>query len=98
MIMLTKNELYLRYQPILSKIGIISRAIYLLTFTYIAALWISLTSKFIAIKRKNMKKNLVNLTFFNRFIITSVLTLTALAVTHTLWMGVSGIYELIVRE
>jgi hypothetical protein len=30
--------------------------------------------------------------------IASVLALTALTITHTLWMGVSGIYELIVRE
>jgi hypothetical protein len=43
MIMITNDELYLRNQPVLSKIGIISRAIYLFTFTYIAALWIDLT-------------------------------------------------------
>jgi hypothetical protein len=45
-----------------------------------------------------MKRNLLELTLFNRFIIASVFTITALIITHTLWMGFSGIYELIVRE
>lgn len=98
MIMLTNNDFYIQNQTTLSIIGITSRVLYLLAFTYIAVIWIGLINQFIIIKRENMKKNLIKLSCFNKFIISSVLTVTALTILHTLWMGISGIYELLVRE
>ena len=96
--MLLNNDIYKKYQRTLSIIGIASRGLYLITFIYIATIWIGLINQFIAIKRINLEKNLLKLTCFNKFIIGSVMTVTVLAITHTIWMGVSGIYELLVRE
>jgi hypothetical protein len=98
MIMITSNDFYIKNQATLSKIGIISRFLYLLAFIYITVIWINLINQFIAIKRENMKRNLLKLSCFNKFIISSVVTVTVLTIIHTLWMGISGIYELLVRE
>jgi hypothetical protein len=98
MIMITDDDLYFSNYEWLSKIGIASRALYLLCFTFISALWVNLVNEFIKIKKENMKKNLMKVSLFNNFMIISIYTVTALAVFHTFWMGLSGIYEFIVRK
>jgi hypothetical protein len=45
-----------------------------------------------------MKKNLMKVSVFNHFMIISIYALTGLAIFHTYWMGLSGIYECIVRK
>jgi hypothetical protein len=76
----------------------VSRGLYLLCFTYISALWLNLVNEFISIKKENMKKNLMKVSVFNHFMIISIYALTGLAIFHTYWMGLSGIYECIVRK
>jgi hypothetical protein len=76
----------------------VSRGLYLLCFTYISALWLNLVNEFISIKKENMKKNLMRVSVFNHFMIISIYALTGLAIFHTYWMGLSGIYECIVRK
>lgn len=98
MIMITSEDLYFSNIEWLSKIGIASRALYLLCFTFISSLWVDLVGEFIQIKKNNMKKNLLKVTKFNYFMIVSIYTVTVLAIFHTLWMGFSGIYEFIVRK
>jgi hypothetical protein len=76
----------------------VSRGLYLLCFTYISALWLNLVNEFISIKKDIMKKNLIKVSVFNHFMIISIYALTGLAILHTYWMGLSGIYECIVRK
>ena len=98
MIMITNDDFYFSNYEWLSKIGIVSRALYLLCFTYISSLWVNLVNEFIQIKKENMKKNLMKVSLFNHFIIISIYTVTALAIIHTFWIGLSGIYEFIERK
>ena len=98
MIMITSDDLYFSNYEWLSKIGIVSRTLYLLCFTYISALWVNLVKEFISIKKENMKKNLMKVSVFNHFVIISIYTVTALAIFHNVWMGLSGMFEFIVRK
>jgi hypothetical protein len=54
--------------------------------------------EFISIKKEKMKKNLIKVSVFNHFVIISMYTVTALAIFHNVWMGLSGMFEFIVRK
>jgi hypothetical protein len=65
MIMLIDGTFYQSNYEWVSMVGTASRTIYLITFSFIAYLWINLVNELISIKKEKLIKNSLQLTPFN---------------------------------